>query len=632
MTTAVLQRLVLPDLEVCPRTDLYVRPGAGSEVSTLDRCLRLRRGASASFDTYFGCFPAGRWRSLTTVRSVGLEIDVAGAVRAEVVLAHPQRAERVVAAADLAGPGPGTRVALPPLDDMNDGVLYVRVTGRSAMSEVRAGRWVTADPPERDVRLGVIITTYNRPRFVRDNVARLVADPPDGPGTPDGAGSRDGARVLVVDNGRNLRLDVPDGAPVTVVPNPNLGGAGGFARGLHELRREGWATHALVMDDDVRFEPESLRRTRALLAYASDPELCVHGSMLSADRPAELFEAGSCYRRRAVSPLDPVGRGRDMSDWRSVLVGELDGPFDYAAWWFLAVPLSLTDENPLPMFMRGDDVCWGLLHGGRNTVTAPGVAVWHQDFDAKLSPAGWYYETRNFTLADVLADPGYRWWHAERRFLDAALRPLFAFKYDTADHVARGMRDLLAGPDHWLALDQTQLNAELRANGGERIGELGDDLATIPLAAPAPALRRLAGGAAAAVTLGGNLLPRRLRAEREPTAVPLRNRGAIASLTRDEVVYRHELRPEGFVARRDRRRFFALLAEVTRLAVAIPIRFGRVARDYRRAYPRMTGDAYWAAQFRNGAGPDPWTSRLRPGAGRRGPGRGRGRRDRIRPA
>lgn len=595
MSATVLQQLVLPTLDVCPRIDLYVRLGPGTELSTLDRCLRLRRAGEAAFDTYFGCFSATRWRQLTPVRSLSLELDVAGTVGADVVLAHPQRPERILTSVELESDGGPSRVAVPALDEVGDGLIYVRVRGRSALSEVRGGRWTTDDPPERAVRLGLIVTTYNRQQFVRANMARLLGD-------HDGDAAPEVTRVLIVDNGRNLRLDVPDGAPVRVVANPNLGGAGGFARGLYELRREGWATHALVMDDDVRFEPESVRRARALLSYASDPRLCIHGSMLSADRPAELFEAGANYRRRAVSPLEPVGRGRDMSDWRAVLACELDGAFDYAAWWFLALPLSLTADNPLPMFVRGDDVSWGLLHTGRHTVTAPGVAVWHQDFDAKLSPTGWYYEIRNFTLADVLADEGYRWWHAERRFLDAALRPLFAFKYDTADHVTRGMRDLLAGPEHWMSLDQARLNADLRTNGGERITTLDESLARLPLQPRAPALRRLAGGMLAGLTLGGNLLPRRWRAAKGPAAVPLENRGVIASLARDAVVYRHELRPEGFVARRDRPRFFALLAGVLRVAVEIALRFDRVARDYREAYPRMVSDEYWATEFADGSG------------------------------
>lgn len=588
----VLQRLVVPTLEVCPRTDLYVRLGVDSELSTLDDCLRLRPGGEVSFDTYFGCFGAGTWLRATTVRAVELELDLAGAVRAEVVHGHALREERVVTAADLSSAGGPVRLALPHLDEVGEGLLFLRLRGVADGSEVRGGRWVTSDRPGNDVRLGAVITTYNRAGFVQANVARLLRGVED---TPELARH---LRVIVVDNGRNLSLDVPPGDLVRVVPNPNLGGAGGFARGLRILREEGWATHALFMDDDVRFEAESVRRAHAMLRFAADPKLSVHGSMLSADRPSELFEAGSNYRRRTVYPLDPIGRGRDLSDWDAVLCGDRDGPFDYGAWWFFAFPLALTRDNPLPMFVRGDDIAWGLLHAGSHTVTAPGIAVWHQDFDVKLSPIGWFYETRNFALVDVLADEGYRWWHMERRFLDSVIRPLLAFKYETADHVLRGMESFLAGPERWMDADQTRLHAALGRGAGERIGRLPEDLAAIPIESPASALGRMRGAAGALFTLGGNLLPSGLRSRRDAAAVPLQNRGLVASLTRDEVVYRHELRPEGFLTRRDRPRFFAQLGRIARLAAVIPLRFDRVARAYRRAYPRMVSDAYWDEQAR----------------------------------
>jgi len=88
-------------------------------------------------------------------------------------------------------------------------------------------------------------------------------------------------RVLVVDNARNLEPEVPAGAPFRLVPNPNLGGAGGFARGLIEFREEGWSTHVVFMDDDISLEPEAIVRTITLLSHATSPDLCVHGAMMS---------------------------------------------------------------------------------------------------------------------------------------------------------------------------------------------------------------------------------------------------------------------------------------------------------------------------------------------------------------
>jgi GT2 family glycosyltransferase len=62
----------------------------------------------------------------------------------------------------------------------------------------------------------------------------------------------------VVDNANNVDFDEPPCDDLNVVPNRNLGGAGGFARGLMWLRQQCWATHVLFMDDDISLETEAL--------------------------------------------------------------------------------------------------------------------------------------------------------------------------------------------------------------------------------------------------------------------------------------------------------------------------------------------------------------------------------------
>ena len=54
--------------------------------------------------------------------------------------------------------------------------------------------------------------------------------------------------MFVVDNGRTLDADALSDDGVTVVPNPNVGGSGGFARGMIEALRSDTAfTHVLLM-------------------------------------------------------------------------------------------------------------------------------------------------------------------------------------------------------------------------------------------------------------------------------------------------------------------------------------------------------------------------------------------------
>lgn len=73
--------------------------------------------------------------------------------------------------------------------------------------------------------------------------------------------------VRVIDNGRTLNTEEWNGERIHIYQNPNVGGSGGYTRGMIEtLRDETFnATHALLMDDDVKILPESIIRTYNLL-------------------------------------------------------------------------------------------------------------------------------------------------------------------------------------------------------------------------------------------------------------------------------------------------------------------------------------------------------------------------------
>jgi hypothetical protein len=66
---------------------------------------------------------------------------------------------------------------------------------------------------------------------------------------------------------------------------------------------------------------------------------------------------------------------------------------------------------------------------------------------------------------------------------------------------------------------------------------------------------------------------------------------------REQVVYRYDPTGEGYVARRDRKRFFGLLGEMVRTAARVPGRFDQLKAQYRAAYPTLTSDEYWRRQF-----------------------------------
>jgi len=298
----LLQRLTLPT-PTTPEPLLYART-TGSAVVGKDS-VTLTGPATLSFDTSFGVFAAGRWRRVTLVNELWVRVNAVGAGRVEMVAVYG-KSEQVVVAREL-GTEPVTLQA-PQLRSSDVGTLFVRIVATGDVV-VHGGFWFTPQVPAHEVRLSLSITTFNRQEYVTKTV-RNVLDLISGTESLQGA-----VRVLVVDNARNIKFDAPSDAPLVVIGNSNLGGAGGFARGLMQLRRDGWATHVLFMDDDITLEPEALVRTMALFRFAKDEKLCVHGAMLSEERQWMQF------RRRLR--LDAHGQAHGHAEWHHRLARRL---------------------------------------------------------------------------------------------------------------------------------------------------------------------------------------------------------------------------------------------------------------------------------------------------------------------
>ena len=589
MQSNLLQRLVLPT-PTTPEPLLYAR--TSGEVRLVEGGAVLADGGALSFDTSFGVFAAGRWRRVSQVNNLSVSVRASGLGIAEVVVVNG-KTESVVATAQLPrGEGSPTSVMLnvPDLQASANGTYYVRVTAIGGEVCMTGGEWVTQDAPRHEVRMSLSITTFNRQEYVRKtvhNVLDLVRD---------NAALNGKVRVLVVDNAQNVTFDAAADAPLTVIPNGNLGGAGGFARGLIELRKAGWATHVLFMDDDITLEPEAIVRTMSLFAYAKDARLCVHGAMLSEERPWLQFEAGSQYSWRSIYPLQALGREDDMRE-RSVAVQDAaEVPFDYTAWWYTAFPINITNENPLPVFVRGDDVAFGLMHTGKHSITLNGVIVWHADFGLKNNPSSLFYESRNLALVDTLVFDKHTWWNLAYRFSSFGFRNLFSMRYASTEYMLRGLNAYLAGPAEWMKIDHAALHDELRVCAEEKPAPLSAELAAITPRQPRHKALRAFGFLFAVVLVGGYIVPKPLRLKKYGVG-PIDARAVGVATLRNRILYRHDRIADGYTVERDAKRFFKLLREVVKSIFMIATSYKRLKREYREAYPTMVSNAAWEERF-----------------------------------
>ena len=579
---------------------LYIRHRDGEITSD---GVVLRAGGRVTFDTAFGVFSAGRWSRLTTIADVGARMHVTGDARIELI-AFADGVDTVIASNEPAEVTPddeSPRLEIRQATTAGHGCyelwcdnmrsvaaesFYVAVTARADGVVVRGGEWFTRTAPERDVHLGVAITTFNRQQYVLATIDRLI----ELEATEDSVKGQ--LRVLVVDNARNLEPNIPAGAPVRVVPNPNLGGAGGFARGLIEFREEGWSTHVVFMDDDISLEPESIIRTIGLLTYAVSPDLCVHGAMISEELPWMQFEAGSAYEFRSVYPLRAIGREVDLRRRADIVRDHLEPDIDYSAWWFTVFPMHLATDNPLPVFVRGDDVAFGLMHTGRHTVTLNGIVVWHADFALKNNPSSLYYEIRNFALIDTLVFDDHKWWHLAWRYLGFGFRNAYSHRYASAEYMIKGMKDFLAGPDEWMKIDHSAKHDEIRGVSEEKAAPLSEELQKLGFEAPRPKVVRLGGFLLAPFTGGGAWLPGFMKSS-ETGVAQIDVRAVGMAIRHDRILYRHPRIDEGFVCERDKKRFMAIQREVFRTTWQLARSYKKLKKSYREKYPEMVSDRAW---------------------------------------
>ena len=328
-----LQRLIIPALDVCAEVGLYLRLAGAATLDVEERQVAMRAGGVLRTDTFFGVFSLGTWSQKSTVEQIVVRLDVSGTFTLETIVTDLDGNERAI---DRRQVESGSSVVGAPVARRARRVVCCGSV--SPVSRRRAGFGPSRSPP-RTSQLARSISVW---RSRRSTACRT--SPPTSPGS---AGSSRSSRsiaedvsVIIVDNASNLELSVHGSLPVEIVSNPNLGGAGGFARGLWEHRRRGQATHVLFMDDDIAFEPEVIARTVAFLRFAVDDDVCVAGSMMRMDQPAVQFEAGADCDPTARHLWDALGRSQNLLYTSVLLDNERLEPFDYGAWWYYAFPLD----------------------------------------------------------------------------------------------------------------------------------------------------------------------------------------------------------------------------------------------------------------------------------------------------
>ncbi len=403
------------------------------DVNILGGIAYLDKGECLSFDTFYSSFGCNPYLLYTPIEEVSFSFDVLGSGTVEIFCCKKNKKTvgvSLVTKTDFSFDERKAVLLKAPLT--YDGVLFAKIT---ALSKVKVfGGEIDADLlPKNDISLSVVFCTFKREKHVIENVKEIC--------DYKALTGRD-IDVFVIDNANTLRDDDVKGA--TLIYNPNLGGSGGFSRGLFEAYNKKKYTHVLLMDDDISFDKEIFDRIFGFLFYVNEVDkIGVGASMLLEENPFIQFELGAIF---GGIKLKGLGKNVDLRDLANLIDNANRKDATYCAWWGCVMPMSVVKRKglPFPMFIKYDDVEYG-IRSGLFWAFPSGIGVSHLAFDEKKVPYLEYYISRNELIANAVSKN--RWWVLQ--YLKTSVRVyrnLLKYRYDSAELVLKGYEDFLKGP------------------------------------------------------------------------------------------------------------------------------------------------------------------------------------------
>ena len=452
-----------------------------SSVFTVDgrTAITVHAGQHASFCTYFNAFPAGYWRRWTHVASVRFTARIRGRGMLQLMrstgrgLIHPVREVPVDAMDAYATVDVETA-----MDGLLDGGFFWFDAKADIDAELRIedAQWSVPCSARRDAEpkpFSIAIATFNRAPYCLRQLRAIAAD----------ANVRERLdTIYCTDQGTDHVCDQEGfadvaaelGAQLTYIQQANLGGSGGFSRGMFETLQAGRSGYTMLLDDDAISEPGSVIRAVQFADYCDTPTI-VGGGMLHLDNRTVMYAQGERFDKAEVRMFPCVGAeyNHDYAQFPLRDCPQLHRRFDadFNGWWLCLIPTAVMEDIglSLPAFIKFDDIEYGLRakEHGYATVSLPGVAVWHQAWHDKDPGRSWeeYFNNRNRWVCALLHIDRPKWQMVyQMAYGDANLGLRLVYSGVKLRHLA--MRDVMRGPRYMVDSLPTALATAREARKG----------------------------------------------------------------------------------------------------------------------------------------------------------------------
>ena len=344
---------------------------------------------SADFFTYFNSFSLFKWKKYTNTGKIKLNLICEGKFGITVFgyYREDKKIKKEIYPSREYDLKEKTEISVNIPEDVKASSVGFRIDGDCILY---SGFWST-EVDERvlnDVRISIVTVTFRKEDYIRRN-AEILKKELFGSDEP----AKENIRLRIIDNdkGRVLSAEEFTSEYVHYTANENVGGSGGYTRGMIESINdtEFNPTHVLLMDDDVIVLTESFIRTYSLLRLVKKEYdgRFISGAMLFYEKPDIQHEdVGYVHDDGSYGP-----NKRDMHLEKRKDVFENDEEFkyhknSYAGWWYCCIPVKKIDRNrlPIPLFIRGDDVEFSLANNAE-FISLNGICIWHKGFANKFS-------------------------------------------------------------------------------------------------------------------------------------------------------------------------------------------------------------------------------------------------------
>ena len=579
----IIQSSVFPKFSLCSQIDLYFRSNQFANLNMNASVFTLEKFGKISTDTYFNSVSVGKWKRYTNVKDMQFTIKFRGKIKIiwhlhrlhfshtlleEMYLNHTHMAE--------------ASFPLTFWEGLQDGMLSFDIEA-FGHTEVHGFSYSTRSEILNNISLGIVITHFNRQQYVLPALERLKTE------LLTDENFKDKVTLNVVDNSRNL----PEIEQVNIIPNENLGGSGGFTRGLMYLKEQEGYTHCLFMDDDASCEVEGIKRTISLLEHAKDLKTAVAGAMLREAEMFRQFENGAKFDGlcRAIKP------NLDLREIHSLLINEQEEQIDYGGWWFFAFPLAEVKHYAFPYFVRGDDSGFSLVHDFK-IMTLNGVSSWQEDFALKNGPLPQYLDTRYHIMHHFHDFVGGGAKDVVKTTAKMCIKNLLTYQYETALASIIAMEDVAKGKEFWKDnVSMAEKRPEIQSIiSTEKVIDIPYEISSNviwgnPHEGKITKLFRWA-------TLNGHLLPKVFFKK----GMVWQNKGYGANLREvyryNQVLYIHWPTRKGFILEHDKKKFFDYLFRYIKAAYKLYKNYDVLKKEYQSTYGELTSSEFWKKQFK----------------------------------